>query len=383
MDVQNQVLTLLQQAIETRSDNGITGELAMAKLLQDYLADADCNPTLLEFAPDRANLIATIKGKTSDRCLVVNGHLDTVPFGKVELWDNPPDRATIQGDLLYGRGSCDMKAGLCALTVAFKQLALEGVQPACDIVLLATADEERYGEGAKSVVQQQLLTRAQAILIAEPTNLQISLGSKGALWVELEADGRSAHGAIPDAGVSAITLIMDVVDALKNALSAYDDPFFGGCTCTLSSIQAGNAPNTVPDHCTATLDIRSIPAIENQEILDLLQQLIEKTCDNHPDCRIKYKVLNQRMAVFTDPCEELVRCVQSAKQAVTGAQTTLSTSAYFTDASIFLLPQKLPAIQFGPGDPAQCHTTNESVEISQVLQSVACYDKIFKLFLAQ
>ena len=132
----DQELKLLGDVIGITTVNPDGDEKVLANFIASYLEDTGCFVDIIEFAEGRANVIAKLKGRERGNALMLNGHLDTVPFGNLEGWETPPDKATVKNGILYGRGSSDMKSGLCAALYAFRQLAIEGFEPKNDIIFL-------------------------------------------------------------------------------------------------------------------------------------------------------------------------------------------------------------------------------------------------------
>ena len=269
----DEALKLLCDAINIVTVNPDGKETVLAGFIADYLKDTGCSVEITEFSSGRANVIAILKGCKNGKALLVNGHLDTVPFGSRDGWDDPPDCATIKDGKLYGRGSSDMKGGLCAALYAFKQLASEGFIPQNDIVFIGTGDEETLGLGAQAVVKSGLLDRVGRIVIGEPTGNEISVASKGTLWLEFTIHGKTSHGAYPWEGINAAEIAYTLFSELKKLVGKETHPYLSNPTCTLTKIQGGVKVNMLPDVCTMTLDIRTVPLIEHGHLLASVNQV--------------------------------------------------------------------------------------------------------------
>ena len=124
-----EALGLLTNVLNINTVNPPGNEEALASYIAEYLYGAGAEIQTVPVAAGRSDIVAAIKGRKSGRALVLNGHLDTVPFGDPERWQTPPDKAVISEGKFYGRGASDMKSGLCAALFAFKQTALEGLTP--------------------------------------------------------------------------------------------------------------------------------------------------------------------------------------------------------------------------------------------------------------
>ena len=132
--------------------------------------------------------------------------------GDASAWSRDPFSGEVEGDLLYGRGSCDMKGGLVSHLAALDALSELGVELRGDVSVAATVGEENGGLGALSTVLRGY--RADAALITEPTRLALVPAQGGSLVFRLEVPGRSAHAAVRDEGVSALEKFMPIFEEL-------------------------------------------------------------------------------------------------------------------------------------------------------------------------
>jgi succinyl-diaminopimelate desuccinylase len=168
----------------------------------------------------RINVVGLRRGR-SDRPLVhVNGHFDVVPAGAG--WSVDPFGGLVREGRIYGRGSCDMKAGIAAAVYAAEAIRRAGIAMAGSIEISGTVDEESGGfAGAAYLAQSGRLTadRIDSVIIPEPLNVdRICLGHRGVYWFELETRGRIAHGSMPFLGVSAIDHMAIVLDRMRREL---------------------------------------------------------------------------------------------------------------------------------------------------------------------
>jgi succinyl-diaminopimelate desuccinylase len=351
----------------------------LADFITSYLEDTGTVAETFEFADGRANVFAKLKGREKENALMLNGHLDTVPFGNIEGWVTSPDRATVKNGIIYGRGSSDMKSGLCAALYAFRQLALEGFEPENDIIFLGTADEESFGLGAEEVFKSGILTDVGRIIIGEPTNNEISIASKGTLWLEFTIRGKTCHGAYPSEGVNATEIAYELFLDIKKLISGCSHKYLSNPTCTLTKIQGGVKSNMVPDLCSMTIDIRTVPNIKHDEFLKSIDKIIESFKKLYVDLYVEYNILNNRMAIEIEPEHSLVQILAECIKNVRGSKPMLSSTAFFSDASIFMKGYNIPTVLFGPGESSEAHKPNEKVYVNKYLEAVKCYYDFLKL----
>ena len=175
--------------------------------------------------------------------VVFSTHLDCVP----------PYLALSEDDeFIHGRGSCDAKGLAAAMVAAAERLAAEGERR---IGLLFVVGEEFGSDGAKAAAA--ISPKGRFLINGEPTGNRLTIGQKGALGIRLRAEGRAAHSAYPDEGVSAIERLLAVIDRIR-ALPLPFDELLGPSTLNIGTISGGVAPNVIPPAAEATLLIRTV-----------------------------------------------------------------------------------------------------------------------------
>ncbi len=369
-------LKLLAALVETDTQNPPGSERELALYIAGCLKDTNAETELCELGQNRANVVARIRGEGAMRPLVLCGHMDTVPCGDLQKWRYPPIRLTEKEGRLYGRGTCDMKGGLAAILYAFREYALKAEKPKGDIILLATADEEDGGEGAKDLAERLNLGNAAAVVIAEPTGNQIGLASKGVMWLSFEISGRTSHAAYPERGINAVMLAYEFASELAKLCGGPPHEYLTAPTCTLTGISGGIKTNMVPDKCSATLDIRTIPCIDHGQLLDGIKAEADKLCAKYPGASVEFRADNNRPAIGTDKDEEIVRKLFTIRDSVCGGKTEYIGTGFFSDASVFVKAWQVPYVLFGPGLPELAHTPNEYVGTDAYLNSVQCYRQL-------
>ena len=213
----------------------------------------------------KRNVVADWGAPGAGRSLILNGHVDVVPPAAEELWTTPPFSARRDGDWLYGRGACDMKAGLAAMTGAVRGLARAGARPAAPVQLQSVVEEECTGHGALQCLLDG--ARADACVITEPHPDHLTVAQVGVLWFHVDIAGIPAHAARADRlGFNAIDASHRVLDALR-ALEARlnDDPpppfdaFAHPINLNPGVIAGGDWPSTVAATCTLSCRLGLYP----------------------------------------------------------------------------------------------------------------------------
>jgi succinyl-diaminopimelate desuccinylase len=313
----------------------------------------------------RASLVAT-RSEAGGQPLCLSGHLDVVPIGK-QPWRLPPFEGQVSGDRLFGRGASDMKGAVAAFLLACRETpSVKG-----GVTILLTAGEETGCDGARWLAEQGLLPEAGAMIVGESTDNRPLAGHKGAYWLKLRTTGKTAHGAMPDLGVNAIAKALPVLNQLAGLDLAVQHPVMGPATCNLGTIHAGLNINSVPDSCEFTLDLRSVKGIDHAEILRRVEAIAGP--------EVEVEILLDLPSVWTDPNGRWFSNASATIARVTGEDWHAGAASYFTDASI-LKPamNDLPVMILGPGGVDQPHTTNESVQISRLVEAVEIYRALLR-----
>ena len=234
----------------------------------------------------RPNLVGVRVGGSGGRSILLNAHVDTVESGDRAAWSRDPHSAEVEGDLLYGRGSCDMKGGLVTHLAALD--ALEGIGLRGDVSVAATVGEENGGLGALSTVVRGY--RADAALITEPTRLALVPAQGGSLVFRLTVTGRSAHAAVRDEGISALEKFLPVFEDLRalerERNETLSHPLYerrrNKVPINIGVVRAGNWASTVPESLVAEGRIGLIPGEEVEPFREFVKERISAVAYRDP-----------------------------------------------------------------------------------------------------
>lgn len=334
---------------------------------------------------DRPNVVAVFKGSGSGgRSLLLNGHVDTVDTGNLELWTSDPFTCTERDGLLYGRGVADMKGGLAAAILALEALKETGVKLAGDVIFTSVVDEEAGGNGTLAIVEKGY--RADGALIMEPTNLEIHAANRGAFLARFTVVGKPIHACLKGFGVNAIDKAMMLIRALyeleKEWLLTKRHPFLANPTINIGRIQGGIGASIVADECTVDFDVEFLPreydVDGNEHIVDkyAIQREVEaalaRACtadewlQQHP---VKVDWYQDTSAFQTDAAHPLVT---TALQSVADTLGKAGLSGFPAGCDGVYLSNigNMPVVIFGPGKINQAHTINEFLEIDQYISHI-------------
>lgn len=351
------------------SYEGGPGEREIATWVRRFFERRGIEVSEQEVFPNRPNVIARLPGRDASHRVILEAHLDTVSTQGMTI---PPFEPRVEDGRMYGRGSCDTKAGLAAMMHAVASLHEDGIRPPCEVWLAAVVDEEFSYRG---VVKLCNGLTGRAAIVAEPTGLRAVIASKGVLRWRITVTGKAAHSGKPQLGVNAINHMARVVLALEEdhqRLAGHVHPLLGPATLNVGIIRGGVQVNFVPDTCTIEIDRRLLPGETVPGVLAHYQGLLDGLKRRYPTLEA---VMEPPM--LTD--EALVTAADSAPAQLAGTllkemnlDGTLCGVPFGSDASK-LSSQGIPSIVFGPGSIDQAHAAVEFVELAQVERAFEFY----------
>ncbi|HET9227922.1 MAG TPA: M20/M25/M40 family metallo-hydrolase [Thermoanaerobaculia bacterium] len=230
------LVALTRALIDIESVTG--NERAVGEFLFEYLSRLG-TVERMPVAGERFNLFAS----WGVPVVVLSTHIDTVP---------PFFPSSEDDDFVHGRGACDTKGILASMIKAIESLLADGDS---GFGLLLVVGEETDSLGAQ--VANRNPRGSRYLVNGEPTENQLALGSKGALYLRIEADGRMAHSAYPELGESAIERLLDALARLR-AVPLPSDPILGETTLNIGTISGGRASNVIADQARAEVMIRTV-----------------------------------------------------------------------------------------------------------------------------
>jgi len=362
-------LDLAQQLLSFNTINPPGNETECMQFLADWLSERGFDVVISPFGEERSNLLARLPGKKVGKPLAFTGHLDTVPLGNT-LWQYDPFGSQIEGDRLYGRGSSDMKAAVAAFSVACIQHQQE-IRSGRGAVMLITGGEETGCDGARALIAAGILPEIGALIVGESTANYPVIGHKGALWLRCETRGKTAHGAMPELGINAIYLAADALGKIRHFSPGAPHPLMKQPTLNVGRMAGGLNINSVPDHASFDVDIRSAPNLQHTIIRQQLNTLLGDS--------VTISTLVDLPAVLSEENHAWIQQVYQLCQPLHSTPLEPRIVPYFTDASL-LLPEigNPPCIILGPGEPSMAHQTDEYCLVSRILQVQQLYGEIIK-----
>ena len=363
----------------------VKSNLNLIDWVRDYLSGFGISSDLImDDTKNKANLSANIfhPGKKPDKPgIVFSGHTDVVPT-EGQAWDSDPFALIEKDGLLFGRGTCDMK-GFIAVALAKVPDIVQARLP-YPVHLAFSYDEELGCLGAHDLAAHiaAVPQRPGLCIVGEPTMMKPIIGHKGICDYDCHVHGKEAHSSLAPYAVNAVEYAAELVAFIKSLArrmanegpfnKSFDPPF---TTLHVGMMQGGTALNIVPNNCSFSFEIRNIPEVNPDDLLEEIRKYAFTTLEprmKHIDAKTGFDIKTAaRVPAFDipaqDPAVELVLSVTGANQA--------EKVSFATEAGIFQ-QHKIPTIVCGPGAIAQAHKPNEFVAIEQLQKCELFIDRL-------
>ena len=379
MNDSTQLLQVLDDLIGINSINPFYPGGRPEQGIQDYVESffqSHCvEVARQEVEPGRSNVVGILPGEMPGRRLIFEAHCDTVGVEGMAV----PFEPRREGNRVYGRGACDDKGGLAAMMCALASLRERGVTPPVEIWVVSAVDEEYAYRG---VVRLMEGLRADAAIVAEPTELRMVIASKGCLRWRTVIEGRAVHSSKPHLGVNAINGMARLLVALEedsHELSKRAHALVGSPTLTVGRIDGGKQVNIVPDRCTIEIDRRLIPGEAPEVVSAYYRGAVERFMDGEPELKVRIEppfLVDHPLETAADSV--IAGTVASVVRDL-GLNDEPAGAVFGSDASK-LSAGGVPSVILGPGSIDNAHTINEFVEVDQLERCFEIYRRLMERF---
>jgi len=359
-------IRLLRELVAINSINpslvpGAPGEAQIAEALASHMRGFGLDVHTQAVAPGRPNTIGVLDGRRAGRTLMFCGHVDTVGVTGMSDPFTPIER----GGRLFARGAQDMKSGVAAMVGAARAIAEHGGLQAGRLIIAAVVDEEHSSIGADALVSEW---HADAAVVTEPTDLAIAVGHKGFAWVDVDVEGKAAHGSRPADGQDAILRmgrVLKQLEALDRELQAgVPHPLLGVPSLHASIIAGGHELSSYPDHARLQMERRTHPAEPVVTAVQEVQDILTALTLEDPTFRGSARRVFDRPGYELPPDHPLPQTLAGAVRHVRG-DVAITGASFWTDAAV-LGHAGIPSVLFGPGG-AGLHSIEEYVNLADVL----------------
>ncbi|HEY7682240.1 MAG TPA: M20/M25/M40 family metallo-hydrolase [Gemmatimonadales bacterium] len=350
-------ITLLRDLVAIHSVSGT--EETIARWVEEWARAAG-----LDVSRDDAAVTLSLSGRSPGGTLAFVSHLDTVPAG--EGWTRPAFEPTIEGDLMFGRGSGDAKASVSAMLMAARDLAEAGGPSRGRLFVVLGYEEETRLTTMGTAVRR--LGAIDAAVVGEPTNLGYAIAQRGLMMVDLVARGTQRHAGYAADNPDFTNAIVELGRNIARLPSLFRDrihPVLGLATATPTMVEGGISRNVTPPVARAVLDVRSTPSWTHEELAEALRDALD----------VEVIVTSDRLV----PCEtpDGSRLLQAAlrvrPQGVPFGSPTCSDWVFLRDRD---------AIKCGPGTSRRSHTPDECVDLPEVSEARLFYRQLAEAYLS-
>lgn len=351
------------------------------------------SPVLLPYE-NAVNVVGTRRAKSgTGRSLILNGHIDVVPAGPLDMWDSPPFEPRVDDGWLYGRGGGDMKAGLVSNLFALDAIAACGLAPAGDIFYQSVVEEECTGNGALACLARGY--SADAALIPEPFNEHLVTAQIGVIWFQVHLKGKPTHVAYAGTGANAIEAALPLFSALHEMERRWNAPenrpadfahMDHALNLNVGKFAGGDWTSLVPAWSTFDVRMAIFPGQSIDEAKREIEQVIIDTARENDFLRnampkiVYHGFLAEGYALSQDSSQRAHSAIATLEQAhalISGRPLDKTAITATTDARFFGLYADTPALVYGPRAEA-IHGFNERVDI----ESIRRITKATALFIA-
>jgi succinyl-diaminopimelate desuccinylase len=378
------LVTLASDLIRAPSPSGQEGPAA------EVLSRAFRQLGFDEVRRDEAGNVVGVLRRGDGPVVMFNGHLDTVPVGDAALWPQPPLSGAVVDGRLWGRGSCDMKSALACMTLAAADVARSGFSGT--LVVAGVVQEELGGLGARYLGEN---LPADVIVLGEPSKLDLMLGHRGRIELEVRFPGRIAHAAKAELGENALYHAARFLAKLEGVGLPEGGPLVGSsATPTQLVTYPEGGVNMVPGSAVLTVDYRTIPGDDENAVLSRLRELaddprievaVPTEYAQSEDGRLRREFprsVEPYLAPGESPIIETARGALRATLAGAGRSLGERTWWFATDAP-HLVREGGVVVGFGPGEEELAHTTEESVDVDSLHVARAGYRALGHAYLGQ
>jgi len=394
-DMREEIILFIQNLVQSPSlanDENDVQEIILNKLdsLQlkaeiipvnfDFIKD---HPAFSDdgFSPDsRINVIGNWNKNMKGKSLILNGHVDVVPTGSKTLWEDSPWSGKIKDDRIYGRGSCDMKAGLASGILAVQVLKTIGFEPNGNVMIQSVVGEESGGCGTLTNIVKGY--KGDAAVILEPTSLKLCPIQSGALTFRLTIPGQATHAAMRWDGISAIEkfniINQSIIELEKERHSLFSVEYYESpervAPINIGTIKGGEWHSTVPDSVIVEGRLGVFPGEPVSDARTAFSNHIIKVSNSDPWLKNNPPIIEWFEGQFesgqTDINHSIINHLKEAYNNVNNSIPIIEGVTYGSDLRLFTNHADIPALLFGPGDVRLAHSANEYVEIEEVLTCI-------------
>lgn len=370
----NEWVSFCQRLIQTPSPT--YEEAAVARIVMDEMKRLRYDDV---WRDDRGNVIGMVRGTDPEAPVInLNSHLDQVAPGDEKDWPFPPFSGHIEGDRIYGRGASDTKGAIAVQTFAPALLADIGIRPRSTIYVTFVVEEELWGQGTLSLLENSGL-KFDVTILGEGTSNEIMLGHRGCIGIWVSILGKSAHASMPDEGrnpnIDAAKFILRLQEAQQRFRP---HPDLGRTSLTPTIYSTGDiSRNVIPEKVTMYIDCR-LSYEKRNDLVTMLKNVADDVSVRAEVNVVEYKPGVEKISEgFSTPKDHpYVLQARDAVAETLDREVALDYWRFCTDGRL-TSAAGIPTFGFSPCEAKLAHTVNDSVSIRLMEESLWCYPRFF------
>lgn len=373
----HKAIQLLIDAVQIPSVSG--NELEISKFFHKKFDDMKLETEVIALDETRPNLISTWHGKEDGPTFMFNGHYDVFPPVAADPGKYGPWAGKVIDGYVYGRGTVDMKGGLCAAVMAVDFLKKLDFEPKGNIVLSCDVDEELGGKYGVEYLLSKNLLRADFGICMEPTRSLVQVEGGGGIFLEVTYKSETWHGGAMKNEMDALQKSVLAAQKLyeldkKIRQEKYYEPLNGGAMLSITMMNAGEVMNTHPSLCKFIIDRRLVPGETPEEVQQEICDTLDLLKLEYKDMDYEMEFLSRMPALKVDEEHPLVKAGLKAIEKVTHKKTEVYRRTGGSDNHKIVEKYGICMPNFGPGhDFEETTSPNEHLSVQEYLDIIKMY----------
>lgn len=369
----NRLVKLTQKLIKINSENPGVGEKQIASFVASFTRSLGLVTKTYEFVKDRPNVLAILEGSSKNKkSILLSPHLDTVPAGL--NWKTDPFSGKIIKGRIFGRGATDCKGNLAVALEMLNSLVEDKIRLKNDIIFLASADEEKGSKFGLVPLLEKNIVKANFAVILDSDDFGIVIAQKGLIHFKVKIFGKKAHGAYPNKGINAIELAAVIIQDLKKYKFKFKKhTLLRSPTINIGTIKGGDKVNIVSDWCEFEADLRFLPGMDHEDILNIVKRIIRKHTNKFSleinDIQKPYEI--KKTHILAKNLLKNTRLFKKHAGFCGSEGATVIT---------FFQNKKIPAVSTGFGISGMAHSTNECINLEDLFLGAKTLERFVKDF---